>query len=182
MINSEEDPISIFKKTIFERNLLIKNPVPLKHAIHLCNPNEYSTYSFSRKGFIGFLKLSGSQDITSSDFMKGLIKEINEMLVRDISAEIIREDRKLLRWEQRRSWSTRRTRAPFYYRARKQAQTYSFMKSLALAKYVVNHMGPPWRRKKKGHPPIYSSKKLATVLLVKHYHDLSYEALRARII
>lgn len=161
---------------------MVKKPIPLQHAIHLCNTNEYSTYSFSRKGFIGFVKLSGDQDVNSPSFMKDLINEINETLVNDITAEILREDRELMRWEQRRSWSTRRTRAPFYYRARKQAQGCSFMKSLVLAEQVVNHMGSPWRRKKRGRPPLYSSKKLASVLLVKHYHDLSFEALHARIV
>jgi len=144
--------------------------------------NEYSTYSFSRKGFIGFLKIAGNQDVKSSKFLEELIGEINDTLVNDITAEILREDRELMRWEKRRSWSTRRTRAPFYDRARKKAQVHSFTKSLILAERVIDHMGAPWRRKKRGRPPFYSSKKLATVLLVKHFHNLSFEALHARIV
>jgi len=121
--------------------------------------NKYSTFSFSRKGFIGFLKVPKNFDVTSPDFPESLLTEINDVLVRDAVDEILREDRDDLRAEKKRAWSPRRTKAPFYFQARGKSKINSFKTALNLAQKVVDHLGPPWKESQRGRPPSFSSKK-----------------------
>lgn len=148
----------------------------------MCNVNKFSCFSFSNKGFIGILKENKDLQVKSANFMEELLERINKSIVDDAVTEILREERYNLRREKKRPWSSRRTRAPFYYRAKGKSKSFSFKAALYLAELVVNKLGPPWKNAKTGRPPWFCSKKLASVLLVKHYSGFSFESLKAKLI
>lgn len=113
--------------------------------------------------------------------MENLVTKINDEVLSDTIAEVRREDRNSLRADKKRAWSPRRTRAPFYFRARGKSQITSFKAAVELAQKVVDRLGAPWEISNRGRPPSFSHKKLASVVLVKHYQVLSFEALRAKL-
>lgn len=164
-----------------ERNLWVFKPISIKHAINLCNVDKFSCFSFSNKGFIGHLKASKDWDVNSPNFMKELLEKIDKTILNESVAEIIREDKFNLLEEKKRPWSRKRTRAPFYYRAREKSKLNSFKAALQLSEKVIERLGSPWKKAKKGRPPRYCPKKLANVLLVKHYSSFSFEELKAKL-
>ncbi|MFX1449318.1 MAG: hypothetical protein ACFFCM_00665, partial [Promethearchaeota archaeon] len=161
---------------------MVRKPVSLKYAINLCNVDKFTCFSFSDKGFIGFLKKSPEYDVKSPHFMKDLTNGINDMILKENIAEILREDRNKLRNQRKRAWSLKRTRAPFYNRVKGESNVYSFQSALNIAERIIHKLGPPWFESKRGRPPRYCSKKLASVLLVKHYFSNSFKILRAKLI
>lgn len=114
--------------------------------------------------------------------MGNLLKKINDKILKENINEILREDRNKLRDEKKRAWSPKRTRAPFYFRARGNSKINSFHDALELAKKIIDKMGSPWKSTKRGRPPDYCPKKLAISSLVKHYFSLSFDVLRAKLI
>lgn len=143
--------------------------------------DKYSLFSFSNKGFIGFLKYPSVLDVDSPDFMDNLLEEINSSILNEIVDEILREDRNNLRGEKKRAWSPKRTRAPFYFRARGKSKINSFLDALKLAKKIVDQLGPPWKESNRGRPSLYCPEKLANVLLVKHFSPLSFDDIRTKL-
>jgi len=113
--------------------------------------------------------------------MENLVKEINDELSTDAITEILREDRNNLQTERKRAWSSRRTRAPFYFQARGRSKINDLGAALDLAEKAVKHLGPPWKISKKGRPPEFSPEKLTSALLAKHFQDTSFEVLRKRL-
>lgn len=113
--------------------------------------------------------------------MENLVTQINEEVLSDAIAEVRREDRNSLRTDKKRAWSPRRTRAPFYFRARGKSQITSFKAAIELTQKVVDQLGAPWKLSNRGRPPSFSPKKLASAVLVKHYQPLSFEALREKL-
>lgn len=114
--------------------------------------------------------------------MENLISLINERILNETIREIQREERDLLRGERKQAWSPKRTRAPFYGRARGNSKAISFQEALKLAQKVVNHLGAPWKESRRGRPPQYCSKKMTSALLVKHHFPFSFETLRAKLL
>ncbi|MFX0132435.1 MAG: hypothetical protein ACFFDN_02190 [Candidatus Hodarchaeota archaeon] len=161
---------------------MVIKPIPIKYAINLCNVDKFTCFSFSNKGFIGFLKTTTKHDVNSPQFMNDLIKNINGVILKENVAEILREDRNDLRSERKRAWSLKRTRAPFYNRAKGESNVHSFHSALKIAEKIVNELGSPWKESLRGRPPRYCSKKLVSALLVKHYFPNSFETLRARLL
>ncbi|NVM04338.1 MAG: hypothetical protein HWN67_18570 [Candidatus Helarchaeota archaeon] len=121
---------------------MVRKPISLKSAINLCNVDKFTCFSFSNKGFIGFLKKSSEYNVKSPHFMKNLIKNINETILKENISEILRGDRNNLRSERRRAWSSKRTRAPFYSRAKGESKVYSFQSALEIAEKIVDKLGP----------------------------------------
>ncbi|MHA1376747.1 MAG: hypothetical protein ACTSRG_00010 [Candidatus Helarchaeota archaeon] len=52
---------------------------------------------------------------------------------------------------------------------------------MKVAEKVVEKLGPPWEKAKRGRPPDYYPKKLASVSLVKHHFPDSFETLKAKL-
>ncbi len=128
------------------------------------------------------MKESKELQVESANFMKVLLERINKGIVDDAVTEILREERNNLRWEQKRPWSSRRTRAPFYYRARGKSKQNSFEAALRVSEKVIEELGAPWKDAKTGRPAHFCSKKLASALLVKHYLGFSFENLAAKLL
>ena len=123
----------VLKKTIWNRNLLVRKPISLKYAINLCNVDKFTCFSFSHKGFIGILKKSPAYNVKSPHFMQDLTNSINNVILKENIAEILREDRNNLRNQRKRAWSVKRTKAPFYNRAKGESKVYSFQTALKIA-------------------------------------------------
>lgn len=113
--------------------------------------------------------------------MENLVIQINEEVLNDAIAEIRREDRNSLRTDKKRAWSPRRTRAPFYFRARGKSHINSFKAAIELTQKVMDQLGAPWELSNRGRPASFSPKKLASAVLVKHFQPLSFEALREKL-
>ena len=113
--------------------------------------------------------------------MEELLKRINKSIVDDAVTEILREEKYNLRRAKKRPWSSRRTRAPFYYRARGKSMQHSFVAALQISEMVIEKLGTPWKAAKIGRPAYFCSKKLASALLVKHYSGFSFEDLTAKL-
>jgi len=113
--------------------------------------------------------------------MRELLERVNKSIVDDAVAEILREERYNLRRRNKHPWSSRRTRAPFYFRARGKSLQSSFEAALQISKMVIKKLGAPWKAAKTGRPAHFCSKKLASVLLVKHYSGFSFEELAAKL-
>jgi len=56
MINSTIISSGLYKKLRLAENLWVIDPIPLDYAIHLCNVDKFSLFSFSGRGFLGVLK------------------------------------------------------------------------------------------------------------------------------
>jgi len=131
---------------------------------------------------MGYLKVAPNIDTASPQFMEDLLNQINERIIKETTREILRDERNILRDERKQAWSPKRTKAPFYGRARGNSRIVSFQKVVELAEKVVDHLGTPWKESKRGRPPQFSSKKLTSALLVKHYFPLSFETLREKLL
>jgi len=137
-------------------NLWVIAPIPLDHAIRLCNVDKFSLFSFSGRGFLGVLKTTSNWDVTSPHFMEALLNEIGETIKDEVVKEILREEKNSLRAEKKRAWSPKKTKAPFYDRARYKSKINSFQAALDLAVTIA--------------------------LLCKHFFALSFERLRDKLI
>lgn len=164
-----------------DENLWVLDPIPLDYAIHLCNVDKFSLFSFSNKGFLGVLKSSPSWNIKSPVFLKDLLIEIEKALVDEVVAELLREERDQLRSERKQAWSPLRTNAPFYDKARGKSKVNSFEDALELAQKVVDQLGPPWKQSTRGRPPFYKREKMTSVVLTKHFFPFSFEMLNAKL-
>ncbi|NVM52566.1 MAG: hypothetical protein HWN66_02600 [Candidatus Helarchaeota archaeon] len=164
-----------------EENLWIFDPVPLDYAIRLCNVDKFSLFSFSGRGFLGFLKASPKWDENSPHFIENLLNEVGEAIKDEVVKEILRDEKNQLRPEKKQLWNSLRTKAPFYDRARGKSKVNSFEDAIELAQKLVNQLGPPWKPAKRGRPPTYRSEKITSGLLAKHFSDLSFDQLRAEL-
>ena len=111
-----------------------------------------------------------------------MCKRIGKVIVDDLVNEILYEEKNSLRAEKKRAWSPKKTKAPFYDRARYKSKINSFQAALDLAEKIVNMLGAPWKPAKRGRPSIYSPSKVTIALLCKHFFDLSFERLREKLI
>ncbi len=111
-----------------------------------------------------------------------MCNKIGQVIVDDLVQEILREERNSLRAEKKRAWSLKKTKAPFYNRARSASRVNSFQAALELAEKIVDMLGPPWKTAKRGRPSLYSPSKVVVALLCKHFFDLSFERLREKLI
>ncbi|MHA1427674.1 MAG: transposase [Candidatus Helarchaeota archaeon] len=110
------------------------------------------------------------------------MNEIGETIKDEVVKEILREEKNSLRAEKKRPWSPKKTKAPFYDRARYKSKINSFQAALDLAEKIVNMLGVPWKPATRGRPSIYSPSKVTSALLCKHFFDFSFERLREKLI
>ena len=101
--------------------------------------------------------------------------------MKDLVAEMLREERNKLRPERKQAWSPLRTGAPFYDKAREKSKVNSFEDALRLAQQVVDQLGPPWTPSTRGRPPFYNSEKMTSVVLTKHFFPFSFGRLKANL-
>ena len=120
-------------------------------------------------------------DFQSPDFLDRLYQELESVTIKEVVAQYDREDRNALRSPKKQAWSSLRTKAPFYDRARRRAKVHSVQDALVLAQKVVEALGAPWAHPRRGRPSTYCPKKLACAILIKHYLPLSFDRLRATL-
>ena len=163
------------------KNLWVLDPIPFEYALRLCNVDKYSLFSFSDQGFLGFIQSSPQWDFQSPDFLDRLYQELESATIKELVTQYDREDRNKLRSPKKQAWSSLRTKAPFYDRARGRAKVYSVQDALGLAQKVVEALGAPWKHPKRGRPSTYCPKKLACAVLIKHYLPLSFDQLKVTL-
>jgi len=113
--------------------------------------------------------------------MEELLEKINNKVVDDLTKDILRKERNNLREERKRQWNLIKSRAPFYGRMKAASGSDSLKVALEVAEKIVEKLGTPWKISKRGRPPDYCAKKLASASLVKHYIPGSFKALKASL-
>lgn len=127
----------------------------------------------SKREFLPLLDIAVPHTLIPREFIaliKGdtsfeeIINKISERNENTIVNQILQEERYSLREERKRPWS-KKTRRPF--RGRLDKLEITLETEIKIAEEVVEELGAPFEKSKRGRPPIYDAKKLAASLLAK---------------